>query len=177
MAGVDVTLDMFPVDLREYKSRPCTSHYIKRKFSKEGVYRCPLKGIEKREVPVGSHPKFHLNLTNNMRDDLFSIETFHTNPLFGKEGLGEIFIPIKSGSIMDSLLNPFLVIRKIFHSTEDFLKSLGVIPVYFLKILKKWDSLLNPNWCDTCDNFTSLFLSRSCLDFSILNLLIYSLML
>jgi len=74
----------------------------------------------------------------------------------GKEGLaclpdrqGEIFIPIKSGSIMDSLLNSFLVIRKIFHSTEDFLKTFGVIPVYFLKILKKWDSLLNPNWCDT----------------------------
>jgi hypothetical protein len=51
-------------------------------------------------------PSFFYNIEVDFEDKslLSSLWQREELPLFGKEGRGEIFIPIKSGSIMDSLV-------------------------------------------------------------------------
>jgi hypothetical protein len=56
MAGFDIILYVFPVDLRKDKTRPGSADNIEREFAKETIYRSPMNGIEKFNIPVGSNP-------------------------------------------------------------------------------------------------------------------------
>jgi hypothetical protein len=59
VASLDVCFHIASVDLRKDEPRSCTSHNIKGEFTKKGIYRGPLYGIEERNIPIGTHPKFH----------------------------------------------------------------------------------------------------------------------
>jgi hypothetical protein len=59
MAGLDVLLHRFPVDLGKDKPRSRPSDDIERKFTEEAVYRCPLHSIQEGNVPIGSNAQFH----------------------------------------------------------------------------------------------------------------------
>jgi hypothetical protein len=59
MAGLDVLLHIFSVNLGKHKPRSCPSDDIERKLTKEAVYRCPLHSIQEGNVPIGTNTQFH----------------------------------------------------------------------------------------------------------------------
>ena len=59
MAGLDVILYISSVYLWKNEARPCPSYDIEREFAEEGVHGCPLNGIQKCNIPVGSNPQSH----------------------------------------------------------------------------------------------------------------------
>jgi len=72
VAGPDKSLHIISIHLGQDKAGSCPSDNIEREFTEEGIDGCPFQSFRKCKIPVGPHPKFHIELKINMEESLFS---------------------------------------------------------------------------------------------------------
>jgi hypothetical protein len=56
VASLDVVLQISSIDLGKNKTGSRPTDNIKREFTEKSIHRCPFDGVEKGNIPIGTHP-------------------------------------------------------------------------------------------------------------------------